>query len=330
MKTAPFTEQSTEYVTITNGTEETIAFKVKTTAPKFYCVRPNAALVAPGETLQIQVIFLGLAEEPVPNFNCRDKFLVITLPSPNDLGERSVADAWADLEAQFGSQAVSKKIKVKYLTGYKSREDTGVVQNGTEPQVLQQQQIKDTGVGVDTTMVQEPPALASVNTPQRSMATADDIAPAIGNISSEAAAAAVGSSSSIPAPGGVTSAPVSAAGEVSTPVKQALDTHVPEAGNIQAQTPVAAAAAAAADTTVIGANTTGYESKADTNEATPRREPADAEEKKKDTRTSPAEGVGSSSLEEPAKKESSLNLAPLIIIAVLAFIVRWLYSRFSS
>ena len=327
MKTAPFTEQSTEYFTITNGTEETIAFKVKTTAPKFYCVRPNAALVAPGETLQIQVIFLGLAEEPVPNFNCRDKFLVITLPSPNDLGEKSVADAWADLEAQFGSQAVSKKIKVKYLTGYKSKEDIGVVQNGTEPQVLQQQQIKDTGAGVDTTMVQEPPVLNSVNTPQRSMATADDIAPAIGNIPSEAAA--VGLSSSIPAPGGATSAPVSAAGEVSTPIKQALDTHASEAGNTQAQTPVTAAAAANADTTIMGANTTGYETKADTSEATPRRE-SEEKEKKKDTRTAPVEEVEASSLEAPAKKEGSLNLAPLIIIAVLAFIIRWLYSRFSS
>lgn len=114
-KIAPFTSQSTEYVTITNKSSETIGFKVKTTAPKFYCVRPNAALVAPGEQVQIQVILLGLNEEPSDDFKCKDKFLVITLPAPYDLGDSSVADTWPQLEAEFKQQAISKKIKVKYL-----------------------------------------------------------------------------------------------------------------------------------------------------------------------------------------------------------------------
>lgn len=118
----PLTEQSTEYATISNNTSETIAFKVKTTAPKYYCVRPNAAIVAPGETVQIQVIFLGLPEEPSFDTKCRDKFLVITLPAPHDLGEKSVAEAWAELEAEFSGQAVSKKIKVKY--GSRSKPET--------------------------------------------------------------------------------------------------------------------------------------------------------------------------------------------------------------
>ncbi|CAI4038592.1 hypothetical protein SMKI_05G2030 [Saccharomyces mikatae IFO 1815] len=112
---SPLTEQSTEYASISNNSDQTIAFKVKTTAPKFYCVRPNAAVVAPGETVQVQVIFLGLTEEPAADFKCRDKFLVITLPSPYDLNGKAVADVWSDLEAEFKQQAISKKIKVKYL-----------------------------------------------------------------------------------------------------------------------------------------------------------------------------------------------------------------------
>ncbi|CAL9735695.1 vesicle-associated membrane protein-associated protein Scs2p [Monosporozyma servazzii] len=110
----PLTEQSTEYATISNNSSDTIAFKVKTTAPKYYCVRPNAAVVAPGETVQIQVIFLGLPEEPKLDSKCKDKFLVITLPAPHDLGDKSVAEAWSDLESEFSAQAVSKKIKVRY------------------------------------------------------------------------------------------------------------------------------------------------------------------------------------------------------------------------
>ncbi|SCU95343.1 LAME_0F11782g1_1 [Lachancea meyersii CBS 8951] len=113
----PLTAQATEYVTVTNNSDQAVAFKVKTTAPKFYCVRPNAALVQPGEQVQVQVILLGLAEEPAADFKCRDKFLVITLPAPYDLGSLSVTEAWPQLEAEFKENAVSKKIKVKYLLG---------------------------------------------------------------------------------------------------------------------------------------------------------------------------------------------------------------------
>ncbi|KAK5779886.1 uncharacterized protein PWA37_001745 [Arxiozyma heterogenica] len=149
----PLTEQSTEYATITNNSSETIAFKVKTTAPKFYCVRPNAAVVAPGETVQIQVIFLGLAEEPSADTKCRDKFLVITLPAPHDLGDKSVAEAWPELEAEFGSQAISKKIKVKYAQNFEpevadvktneNKEETIPVGTKKEEEVAQEENMEE-------------------------------------------------------------------------------------------------------------------------------------------------------------------------------------------
>lgn len=72
-------------------------------------------MVAPGESVKVQVILLGLTQEPTEDFKCRDKFLVITLPAPYDLGEKTVAEAWPELEAEFKQKAVSKKIKVKYL-----------------------------------------------------------------------------------------------------------------------------------------------------------------------------------------------------------------------
>lgn len=135
---APFTAQSTEYATITNNSEQSIAFKVKTTAPKFYCVRPNAAIVAPGESVQVQVILLGLTKEPAADFKCRDKFLVITLPAPYDLGNKPVADAWSELETEFKQQAVSKKIKVKYLLNSESGEH-----QQEEPHQIQQEKELD-------------------------------------------------------------------------------------------------------------------------------------------------------------------------------------------
>lgn len=71
----------------------------------------------PGESVQVQVILLGLGKEPASDFKCRDKFLVITLPAPYDLGDRQVADVWHELETEFKHQAVSKKIKVRYSSG---------------------------------------------------------------------------------------------------------------------------------------------------------------------------------------------------------------------
>lgn len=72
-------------------------------------------MVPAGESVDVQVILLGLKEEPTPAFKCKDKFLVIALPAPYDLGELSVAEAWPQLEAEFKAKGLSKKIKVNYL-----------------------------------------------------------------------------------------------------------------------------------------------------------------------------------------------------------------------
>ncbi|KAL6937887.1 hypothetical protein ACO0RG_004412 [Hanseniaspora osmophila] len=128
---SPLTEQSTEHITITNNSDEAIAFKVKTTAPKYYCVRPNAALVAAGEEVKVQIILLGLAEEPSVDHKCKDKFLVITLPAPYELNNTSVSEVWSQLEAEFKDQSISKKIKVKYVV------DTAKQHHQQQPQQQQ-------------------------------------------------------------------------------------------------------------------------------------------------------------------------------------------------
>lgn len=129
---------------------------MKTTAPKFYCVRPNAAIVAPGETVQIQIIFLGLTEEPNVDFKCRDKFLVITLPAPYDLGDKNVADIWPDLESEFKDQAVSKKLKVKYLISNVAPEETTVASDEQEQLPSQSEPVKSEEIDKDELPTQVP------------------------------------------------------------------------------------------------------------------------------------------------------------------------------
>jgi hypothetical protein len=48
------TEAIKESLIIRNPTQLPIAFKVKTTAPKQYCVRPNSGRIEPGQELEVQ------------------------------------------------------------------------------------------------------------------------------------------------------------------------------------------------------------------------------------------------------------------------------------
>jgi hypothetical protein len=39
---------------VSNPNNQPVAFKVKTTAPKQYCVRPNSGRIEPGEKVEVQ------------------------------------------------------------------------------------------------------------------------------------------------------------------------------------------------------------------------------------------------------------------------------------
>lgn len=59
-----------------NVADESVAFKVKTTAPKKYVVRPSSGIVEKGSTKDIQVI-LQPQKEPLASYQpCKDKFLI--------------------------------------------------------------------------------------------------------------------------------------------------------------------------------------------------------------------------------------------------------------
>ncbi len=63
-----------------NPGQERVAFKVKTTSPKKYCVRPSSGIVDPGTTKDVQVIMQAQREYPPTGLqDCKDKFLVQTV-----------------------------------------------------------------------------------------------------------------------------------------------------------------------------------------------------------------------------------------------------------
>jgi len=46
--TGPYTNVVTSELKLSNPSQKRVLFKVKTTAPKCYCVRPNSGIIEPG------------------------------------------------------------------------------------------------------------------------------------------------------------------------------------------------------------------------------------------------------------------------------------------
>ena len=85
-----------------------MAFKVKTTAPKKYCVKPNTGFVAPGATQTIHVIMQAQREWPADINQCKDKFLV------QSKGSGGVSD-FTELFAKGKDDIKESKLRVSYV-----------------------------------------------------------------------------------------------------------------------------------------------------------------------------------------------------------------------
>lgn len=69
-------KQSSCSLQISNNTStQVVAFKVKTTNPRKYCVRPNTGVVLPGDSCNVTVTMQAQKEAPL-DMQCKDKFLV--------------------------------------------------------------------------------------------------------------------------------------------------------------------------------------------------------------------------------------------------------------
>lgn len=99
-------------IQLSNKTDEHIAFKVKTTSPKKYCVRPNTGIVLPRSTCDVMVTMQAQREAP-PDMQCKDKFLVqsvITGPGT------SVKDITPEMFTKESGNTVDEaKLRVVYV-----------------------------------------------------------------------------------------------------------------------------------------------------------------------------------------------------------------------
>ncbi|GKC97996.1 vesicle-associated protein 2-2, partial [Tanacetum coccineum] len=82
-------KQSSCSVQLINKTHNHVAFKVKTTNPKKYCVRPNTGVILPNSSCEFSVTMQAPKVAP-PDLICRDKFLVQSTAVPEGTKEEDV------------------------------------------------------------------------------------------------------------------------------------------------------------------------------------------------------------------------------------------------
>lgn len=100
-------------VQLVNTSESHVAFKVKTTSPKKYCVRPNTGVIGPGATCDVTVTMQAQRDAP-PDMVCKDKFLVQSVIHSEDADHKDVSqDAFFKTP---GKEVFEAKLRVAYVS----------------------------------------------------------------------------------------------------------------------------------------------------------------------------------------------------------------------
>ncbi|CAH1268905.1 VAPA [Branchiostoma lanceolatum] len=108
----PFTEVVTSNLKLNNPTDKRVCFKVKTTAPRRYCVRPNSGVVEPSSSINVSVMLQPFDYDPQEKN--KHKFMVQSMFAPeggidNETMLNMVSDKmWKDADQ---TQLMDSKLK---------------------------------------------------------------------------------------------------------------------------------------------------------------------------------------------------------------------------
>ncbi|KAL4284239.1 hypothetical protein GQ457_16G026810 [Hibiscus cannabinus] len=118
-------KQTSCFIQLSNKTDDYVAFKVKTTNPKRYCVRPNTGIVLPKSTCEVIVTMQAQKEAPA-DMQCKDKFLLQCVKAPGGATPKDITAEMFNREA--GNVVEECKLRVVYVF---STQDTSA-HDGTE------------------------------------------------------------------------------------------------------------------------------------------------------------------------------------------------------
>ncbi|KAM4119365.1 hypothetical protein ACJW30_03G052900 [Castanea mollissima] len=118
-------------VRLANNTHHYVAFKVKTTSPKKYCVRPNVGVISPKSTCEFTVTMQAQRTAP-PDMVCKDKFLIQSTSVPAGTIDEDITPS---MFAKDGSKYIEEnKLRVTLISPPSSPELSPI--NGLRKQGL--------------------------------------------------------------------------------------------------------------------------------------------------------------------------------------------------
>ncbi|CAD5117125.1 DgyrCDS5933 [Dimorphilus gyrociliatus] len=101
----PFTDVVTSELVLKNPLDKKVCFKVKTTAPRRYCVRPNGGIIDPNSTVTVAVMLQPFEYDP--NEKNKHKFMVQTMIVPEGHIE-NLENLWKNAS---GEKIMDSKLK---------------------------------------------------------------------------------------------------------------------------------------------------------------------------------------------------------------------------
>ncbi|ALC48239.1 Vap-33-1 [Drosophila busckii] len=92
----PFSRPVVTVMTLKNNASGTLVFKIKTTAPKRYCVRPNIGKIAPFRSTQVEICLQPFMYDQAEKN--KHKFMVQSVLAPPDVDLTDLNKLWRELE----------------------------------------------------------------------------------------------------------------------------------------------------------------------------------------------------------------------------------------
>ncbi|XP_048127440.1 vesicle-associated protein 2-2-like isoform X2 [Rhodamnia argentea] len=130
-------KQSMCTIRLANNSHEHVAFKVKTTSPKKYCVRPNAGIIAPKSACNFNVTMQAQRTAPA-DMICKDKFLIQgTVVPPGTADEDITSGMFSKDEGRYVEE---NKLRVSLISPPHSPDLSPI--NGTFKQGLSEAPFK--------------------------------------------------------------------------------------------------------------------------------------------------------------------------------------------
>jgi len=124
----PFTTAVSAVMALRNPSDRKVCFKIKTTAPKRYCVKPNSGVIDPKQAVQVAVSLQPFEYDP--NEKNRHKFMVQAMFAPE--GDINPDTLWKETD---GRELMDSKLKCVFVMPENSSNSGGAggaVANGAE------------------------------------------------------------------------------------------------------------------------------------------------------------------------------------------------------